>query len=83
LGRLLGARGPDAENSVKDVIRGVEMAAIAAVEFCGVDIEGRVRLSEWPNVGDVSRELGGFGDDPFEEEDGGEWGSGGGCGTGA
>lgn len=69
LGRLLGARGPDAENEVKDVIRGVKMAAIAAVEFCGVEMEGRVKLVEWPNVGDVSRELGGFGDDVFEKED--------------
>jgi hypothetical protein len=67
LGRLLGARGPDAENSVKDVIRGVKMAAMTCVEFCGAEMEGRVRLSEWPNVGDVSRELGGFGDDAFEE----------------
>jgi hypothetical protein len=34
-------------------------------------LEGRVRLSEWPNVGDVSREHGGFGDDPgvYRQED--------------
>jgi hypothetical protein len=69
LGRLLGARGPDAENDVKDVIRGVKMAAIAVVEFCGPKMEERVRLQEWPNVGDVSRELSGFGDDVFDEEE--------------
>jgi hypothetical protein len=64
LGRLLGARGADAENSVKDVIRGVKMAVMAVVEWCGM--EERVRLMEWPNVGDVAREIGGFGDDEFE-----------------
>ena len=68
LGRLLGARGPDAENEVKDVIRQVKVATIAAVEFCGKSMEERVKLQDWPNVGDVSRELGGFGDDAYDEE---------------
>jgi hypothetical protein len=66
LGRLLGARGEDASNEIKDILRGVKMAIMSCVEWCGVEMEGRVRLSEWPNVGDVARELGGFGSDVFE-----------------
>lgn len=67
LGRLLGARGEDATNEVKDVLRGVKMAIMCVVEWCGDRMEERVRLSEWPNVGDVTRELGGWGNDTFEE----------------
>jgi hypothetical protein len=67
LGRLLGARGEDATNEVKDVLRGVKMAIMSVVEWCGSGMEQRVGLSEWPNVGDIARELGGWGDDESEE----------------
>ncbi|KIW32546.1 uncharacterized protein PV07_04077 [Cladophialophora immunda] len=73
LGRVLGARGADDENPrmrrVKDVVRGVKVAAARAVEFCGPDMVARSGLDAsngglgWPNVGDVGRELGGWGDD--------------------
>ncbi|KAK6379598.1 uncharacterized protein PV06_00502 [Exophiala oligosperma] len=77
LGRVLGARGTD-ETSMKvgrakDVIRGVKVAVATVVEFVGDEFVKRSRLDGgvdgtqgWPNVGDVSRELGGWGDD--EEE---------------
>ena len=73
LGRVLGARGDDDETAklrrIKDVIRGVKVAAATAVEFCGPDFVKRSGLDAsnpglgWPNVGDVVRELGGWGGD--------------------
>ncbi|KIX02821.1 uncharacterized protein Z518_08764 [Rhinocladiella mackenziei CBS 650.93] len=74
LGRVLGARGKDDEipkmRRIKDVIRGVKVAAMRAVEFCGSEMVVKSRLDGgkdgtqcWPNVGDVVRELGGWGDD--------------------
>ncbi|OAP60243.1 hypothetical protein AYL99_05245 [Fonsecaea erecta] len=73
LGRVLGARGADDENPhmrrVKDVVRGVKVAVARAVEFCGPEMVARSGLDGsngglgWPNVGDVVRELGGWGDD--------------------
>ena len=78
LGRVLGARGSDETDEkvcrAKDVVRGVKVAVMASVEFVGDEMVQRSRLDGgkdglqgWPNVGDVSRELGGWGDD---EEDG-------------
>ncbi len=72
LGRVLGARGTDEENEkmrrVKDVVRGVKVAVASVVEFCGQEMVRRSGLDAgdgegWPNVGDVVRELGGWGDD--------------------
>ena len=72
LGRVLGARQSDEENEkmrrVKDVVRGVKVAVASVVEFCGDGMVQRSGLDAsdglgWPNVGDVSRELGGWGDD--------------------
>jgi len=74
LGRVLGARGNDDETSdmrrTKDVLRGVKVAVSTAVEFCGPEMVRRSGLDGttgaglgWPNVGDVVRELGGWGDD--------------------
>lgn len=67
LGRVLGARGVDDEvarvRRVKDVLRGVKVAAALVVEFCGDEMVARARLDMWPNVGDVLRELGGWGED--------------------
>ncbi|KIW91561.1 uncharacterized protein Z519_07528 [Cladophialophora bantiana CBS 173.52] len=73
LGRVLGARGTDDENPkmrrIKDVLRGVKVAVARCVEFCGADMVRRSGLDAsngglgWPNVGDVGRELGGWGDD--------------------
>lgn len=74
LGRVLGARGTDEENEkmrrIKDVLRGVKVAVMTTVEFCGSEMVTRSRLDGgpdgtqgWPNVGDVKRDLGGWGDD--------------------
>ncbi|KAJ9609632.1 hypothetical protein H2200_005960 [Cladophialophora chaetospira] len=73
LGRVLGARGTDEENQkmrrVKDVVRGVKVAVSLAVEFAGAEMVKRSGLDAsdgglgWPNVGDVGRELGGWGED--------------------
>lgn len=73
LGRVLGARGNNDETPemrrIKDVVRGVKVAVSTAVEFCGQEMVRRSGLdasnggSGWPNVGDVGRELGGWGDD--------------------
>lgn len=74
LGRVLGARGSNDETDrmrrIKDVLRGVKVAVMHAVEFCGSEMVQRSRLDGgpdgtqgWPNVGDVVRELGGWGDD--------------------
>ncbi|EXJ58219.1 hypothetical protein A1O7_05644 [Cladophialophora yegresii CBS 114405] len=73
LGRLLGARGHDDENDkmrrIKDVVRGVKVAVATVVEFCGQEMVRRSGLDAsdgqqgWPNVGDVVRELGGWGGD--------------------
>lgn len=73
LGRVLGARGSDDSEErvrkVKDVLRGVKVAVASAVEFCGDDMVRRSGLDGagegmgWPNVGDVVRELGGWGED--------------------
>lgn len=74
MGRVLGARGSDDENEkirrIKDVLRGLKVAIMTTVEFCGPEMVQRSRLDGgpdglqgWPNVGDVKRELGGWGDD--------------------
>ena len=74
LGRVLGARGGDDESTkmrrIKEVLRGVKVAVSTAVEFCGQEMVRRSGLDGtageglgWPNVGDVIRELGGWGDD--------------------
>ncbi|OAG41251.1 hypothetical protein AYO21_04631 [Fonsecaea monophora] len=77
LGRVLGARGADDETPrmrrVKDVVRGVKVAAARCVEFCGPEMVRRSGLDAsdgglgWPNVGDVGRELGGWGDDDADD----------------
>jgi hypothetical protein len=69
LGRLLGARGTDEENEkmrrIKDIIRGVKVAVGRSVEFVGEEMMRRSGLDRgaWGNVGDIGRELGGWGDD--------------------
>lgn len=75
LGRLLGARGTDERTKemirIKDWLRNIKVATVTCVEFCGDEMVRRSRLDGgedgrgWPNVGDVVRELGGWGDDPF------------------
>ncbi|KIW66715.1 hypothetical protein, variant [Phialophora macrospora] len=73
LGRVLGARGSDDENEkmrrIKNVVRGVKVAVSMVVEFCGQEMVRRSGLDAsngglgWPNVGDVVRDLGGWGAD--------------------
>lgn len=67
LGRLLGARGADETKPelrrVKDTLRNVKVATIAAVEFVGDEYLTKAKLDSWPNVGDVVRVLNGWGDD--------------------
>jgi hypothetical protein len=83
LGRLLGARGSEESGEimrgVKDQLRQCKVAAMAVVEWLGPEMVGRTALEAdgsgargWPNVGDVVREFGGWGDDPFPGAEGGE-----------
>ena len=44
-------------------MRNVKIAAITVVEFLGEEMERRADISNWPNVGAVTRELGGWGED--------------------
>ncbi|RMD42022.1 hypothetical protein DV735_g3122, partial [Chaetothyriales sp. CBS 134920] len=68
MGRMFGARGTDESTEkmakIKNLVRQVKLAAITAVEWCGPEYVARSKLDKgWPNVGDVLRELGGWGDD--------------------
>lgn len=67
LGRLLGARGEDemeeTVRKVKDLLRSVKVALMDVVEFVGGEFLRRAKLDTWPNVGDVSRVLSGWGED--------------------
>lgn len=74
LGRLLGARGVEAGDDVseeqvrkihevKDMLRGVKTSIMAVVEFVGSEFERKAKIEAWPNVGDVQRALGGWGED--------------------
>jgi hypothetical protein len=78
LGRVLGARGNEEAEGIdagrkekleriKDVVKGCKMACMTVVEFVGPEYVQRSAMKGegkgWPNVEDVSRELGGWGDD--------------------
>lgn len=67
LGRLLGARGEDESQEkvrkAKDVLRNVKVSNMTVVEFVGEEFVGRAKFDTWPNVGDVQRVLGGWGED--------------------
>ena len=54
---------------IKDVLRAVKVCSMRVVEWVGEDFVGRSGMESkqgWPNVGDVGRELGGWGDDAWE-----------------
>lgn len=84
LGRVLGARGNEVDGNmnaeekgrleqIKNVVRGVKVACTRAVEFVGPDFVKSCGMEVgegkgWPNVGDVSRELGGWGEDDGRSE---------------
>lgn len=67
LGRLLGARGDDEKGEhirqVKDALRSLKVGIMGVVEFVGEEFLGKAKLDTWPNVGDVVRVLGGWGED--------------------
>lgn len=67
LGRLFGARGEDdsQENvrKAKDLLRNIKVSNMAIIEFVGEEFVGRAKFDSWPNVGDVNRVLGGWGED--------------------
>lgn len=67
LGRLLGARGNDESTEIlrkiKDDLRSVKVAMIGVVEFVGSEYLAKAKLDTWANVGDVTRILGGWGED--------------------
>lgn len=67
LGRLLGARGDDDSQEkvrqAKDVLRSVKVSNMTAIEFVGEEFVQRAKFDTWPNVGDVNRVLGGWGED--------------------
>ena len=79
MGRLLGARGTDESTKemsrIKDLLRDIKVAAMKVVEWCGEEMVNRSGLNGgvdgkgWCNVGDVVRELGGWGDDDMQKED--------------
>lgn len=77
MGRLLGARGVDEGipemAKIKDMLRDIKVAMMAVVEWCGDEFVRRSGMESekgWVNVGDVVRELGGWGDDDFPTKDG-------------
>ena len=56
---------------IKDVLRGVKVCGMRVVEWVGEEFVRRSGMESkqgWPNVGDVVRELGGWGDDAWEGE---------------
>ena len=72
MGRLLGARGTDESTPemgrIKDTLRNIKVAAMSVVEWCGPEYVRRSGMESemgWVNVGDVVRDLGGWGDDQF------------------
>ena len=66
-GRLLGARGVDETTAelrkVKDSLRALKVALMTIVEFVGDEYLRKAKLDSWPNVGDVVRILGSWGED--------------------
>ena len=81
MGRLLGARGTDESGRemgrIKDCLRNIKLAAMNVVEWCGgeyVRKSGMEAEMGWPNVGDVVRDLGGWGNDAYVPLGGGEEG---------
>ena len=77
MGRLLGARGTDESGPemgrIKDCLRNIKVAAMGVVEWCGSEYVRRSGMESengWPNVGDVVRDLGGWGDDAIEPQEG-------------
>jgi hypothetical protein len=77
MGRLLGARGTD-ENTpemgkIKNMLRDIKVAMMAVVEWCGEEFVRRSGMESemgWVNVGDVLRDLDGWGDDEFPTKEG-------------
>ena len=72
MGRLLGARGTNESTPemgrIKDMLRNIKVAAMSVVEWCGPEFVRRSGMESeigWVNVGDVTRDLGGWGDDEF------------------
>ena len=67
LGRLLGARGDDETTTemkeIKDALRQTKVNIMAVVDFVGDGFENKAKTGTWPNVGDVIRVLGGWGED--------------------
>ncbi len=72
MGRVLGARGrADSKRQAAAVaaVTGVRTAIATTVKFCGPEMVRRSNLDQppttsgWPDVDDVVRELGGWGDD--------------------
>lgn len=66
LGRLLGARGEDETTveirKIKDALRQVKVSIMAVVDFVGDEFAAKAKMDTWPNVGDVTRVLGGWGE---------------------
>jgi hypothetical protein len=77
MGRLLGARGTDESTpemgKIKNMLRDIKVAMMVVVEWCGEEFVRRSGMESekgWINVGDVLRELGGWGDDEFPTKEG-------------
>ena len=62
LGRLLGARGQEADDGLLRDLERVREAVAECVRWCGDEMIRRTGLKDWPMVSDVVGELGGFGE---------------------
>jgi hypothetical protein len=62
LGRLLGARGKDNNETLFQDLEMVREAIMEGVRWCGDEMIERTRLEQWPTVADMVNELGGFGE---------------------
>jgi hypothetical protein len=62
LGRLLGARGIEGNETVLQDLDKTREAIVECVRWCGIEMVARTRVEEWPRVVDMVSELGGLGE---------------------
>jgi hypothetical protein len=62
LGRLLGARGIEGNETVLQDLDKTREAIVECVRWCGIEMVARTRVEEWPRVVEMVSELGGLGE---------------------
>lgn len=62
LGRLLGARGIEGNETVLQDLDKTREAIVECVRWCGLEMVARTRVEDWPRVVDMVSELGGLGE---------------------